>query len=141
MVSLGHGALSFNGSMPERSQSSSAYYGKNALNKKLGQKLKKKRWEVKINLSQYTPRKIEETLIIPEVRTSTRKITLENISLEVDVILVMKQDTLQKIVLKEKIRKRETGEDIMVILQRMMNLPQIESDKKVMILQVMKNMS
>ena len=36
--------------------------------------------------------------------------------------------------------KRETREDIMIMLQRMMNLPQRESDKKVMILQVMKNM-
>ena len=36
--------------------------------------------------------------------------------------------------------KGETREDIMLMLQRMMNLPQRESDKKVMILQVMKNM-
>ena len=37
-------------------------------------------------------------------------------------------------------RRRETKEDIMLMLQRMMNLPQRESDNKV-ILQVMKNMS
>ena len=37
-------------------------------------------------------------------------------------------------------RKRETREDIMLMLQRMMNLPQRVSSKKVIILQVMKNM-
>ena len=37
-------------------------------------------------------------------------------------------------------RRRETGEDIMLMLQRMMKLPQRETDKTVMILQVMKNM-
>ena len=55
----------------------------------------------------------------------------------------MKNDTLQETVLKEKIaltRTRETREDIILMLQRMMNLPQRESDKKVTILQVMKNM-
>ena len=43
--------------------------------------LKKKRWEVKIKLSWYTPIKPEEVLITPEVSTLT-KITLENIFLE-----------------------------------------------------------
>ena len=38
-------------------------------------------------------------------------------------------------------RRRETREDIMLMLQKVMNLPQRESSKKVMILQVMKNMS
>ena len=55
----------------------------------------------------------------------------------------MKEDTLVEIVLETKMaltRRRETREDIMLMLQRMMNLPQIESDKKEMILQVMKNM-
>ena len=55
----------------------------------------------------------------------------------------MKEDTFQKIVLETKIdlsRRRETRKDIMLILQRMMNLPRRESNKKVMILQVMKNM-
>ena len=55
----------------------------------------------------------------------------------------MKEDTLPEIVLEEKIalkRRMETREDIMLMLQRMMNLPQRESNKKVMILQVMKNM-
>ena len=37
-------------------------------------------------------------------------------------------------------KRRETREDIMLMLQRMMNLPQRETDKTVMILQVMKNM-
>ena len=54
----------------------------------------------------------------------------------------MKDDTLTKIVLETKIdltRRREIREEIMLMLQKMMNLPQRESDNKV-ILQVMKNM-
>ena len=77
MVSLDHGTPFFKGYVPERSQSSSADYGKNALKKKLGQQLEKKRWEVKIKLSQYIPRKPKEVLITPEVRhfskTNSRK--------------------------------------------------------------------
>ena len=49
----------------------------------------------------------------------------------------------KEIVLETKVsltRRRETREDIMLMLQRMMNLPQRETDKTVMILQVMKNM-
>ena len=45
----------------------------------------------------------------------------------------MKEDTLPKNVL-------ETREDIMLMLQRIMNLPQRELDMKVKTLQVMKNM-
>ena len=55
----------------------------------------------------------------------------------------MKEDTFPKIVLETRltpIRRRETREDIMLMLQRMMNLPQREPDMKVNILQVMKNM-
>ena len=55
----------------------------------------------------------------------------------------MKDDTLPKIVLETKItliRRRETREDIMLMLQKMMDLPQRKSNKKVMIIQVMKNM-
>ena len=37
-------------------------------------------------------------------------------------------------------RRRETRKDIMLILQRMMSFPRRKSNKKVMILQVMKNM-
>ena len=37
-------------------------------------------------------------------------------------------------------RRRETREDIMLMLQRMMNLPKRELNKKVMIIQVKKNM-
>ena len=50
----------------------------------------------------------------------------------------MKEVTLPKIVLETKIaltRIRETREDIMLMLQKMMNLPQRESNKKVIILQ------
>ena len=55
----------------------------------------------------------------------------------------MKEGTFLEIVLKTKValtRRRETREDIMLMLQRVMNLPQRELDKIVMILQVMKNM-
>ena len=86
MVSLDHGTPLFKGYVPERSQSSSADYGKNALRKKLGQQPEKRRWEVKIKLSRYIPRKPKEVLITPEVRIFL-KLTLENISLEADVIL------------------------------------------------------
>ena len=54
-----------------------------------------------------------------------------------------RRDTLQEIVPRIRIaltRRKETREDIMLMMQRMMNLPQRESNKKVMILQVMKNM-
>ena len=46
----------------------------------------------------------------------------------------MKEDTLPKTVLETRLTpiRRETREDIMLMLQRMMNLPQRESDKKVM---------
>ena len=50
---------------------------------------------------------------------------------------------MPEIVLEKKetpIRRRTTREYIMLMLQRMMNLPRRESDKKVMVLQVMKNM-
>ena len=55
----------------------------------------------------------------------------------------MKEDTLQEIVPRIRIaltRRKEIREYIMLMLQRMMNLPQRESNKKVMILQVIKNM-
>ena len=99
-----------------------------------------------IKISQYTPRKAKETFITPKLSTSTRKITLGDLTeiyLNLDAIHVMKEDTLPEIVLETKMaltRRREIREDIMLMLQRMMNLPQRESDKKVMILQVKKNM-
>ena len=101
---------------------------------------------MKINLSQYNPRKVEGTIIIPNVIILTRKITLEDliqIYLNSDVLHVMREDTMPEIVLETKMaltRRRETREDTMLMLQRMMNLPQRESNKKVIILQVMKNM-
>ena len=55
----------------------------------------------------------------------------------------MRKDTSPDSVPETKValtRNRETREDIMLMLQRMMNLPQRELDKIVMILQVMKNM-
>ena len=58
-------------------------------------------------------------------------------------IHVMKEDTLQEIVLETKIdltRGRETRKYIVVMLQKMMSLSTRESNKTVIILQVMKNM-
>ena len=97
---------------------------------------------MKIKLSQHTPRKSEETLITPKVSTSTRKIILEEIYLNLDAIHVMKEDTLQDISLETKIdltRGREIRKDTMLMLQKMMSLPRRESNKTNMILQVMKN--
>ena len=99
-----------------------------------------------IKLSQYTQRKAEKTFITPKVSILTRKVTQENqieIYLNLDALLVMREDTMPDIVLGTKMsltRRRETKEDIMLMLQRMMNLPQRELNKKVMILQLMKNM-
>ena len=143
MVSLGLENLSFKGSVPKRSYSSLADYGRNAHKKKLKYLHEKKRWEVEIKLLQYNPRKIEQA--ITEVSTLTRGVTLESlkICLSSFSIHVMIKDTYPDTVQKTKrdlTRKRETRENIMLMLQRMMNLPQRESDKKLMILQVMKNM-
>ena len=52
----------------------------------------------------------------------------------------MKWDTLQEIVLRDRIRKRATKEDIMLMLHRMMNHPRKEPDMKVKILQARMNM-
>ena len=99
---------------------------------------------MKTNLSQYTPRKEKQT--ITEVSTLTRKITLEyltDIFLVSDALHAMRKDTSPDYVPETKvalIRRRETREDIMFMLQRMMNLPRRESNKKVKILQVMKSM-
>ena len=90
-----------------------------------------------INLSlkreKYTITKVS-TLILEDITI---------IYLNSDALHVMKEDTMLEIFLGTKMalkRRRETKEDIMLILQRMMNLPQRESNKNVMILQVMKNM-
>ena len=96
---------------------------------------------MKIKLSWYNPRKAEQT--ITEVSTLARRITLENLTkicLSSFAIHVMKEDTFIEIFLETKVsltRRREIREDIMLML---MNLPQREPDKIVMILQVMKNM-
>ena len=94
-------------------------------------------WEVNIKLSNPTPRQPEGTIITPKVRL----VTLEEIGLLLDVIDVMRKVTYPNTSLTKgnQRRRRETTEDIMLMLQRMMNLPQREPDKKV-ILQVMKNM-
>ena len=76
-----------------------------------------------IKLSQYTPRKAEGTIIILKVRILTKNITLED--LNSDVLLAMRKDTMPEIVLEIRVtltRKRETRKDIMLILQRMINL-------------------
>ena len=92
-----------------------------------------------IKLSQSTPRKPEGTIITPKVSIHT----LEEICLLLDVTHVMKNDTFPKIVLETKVdlkRRITTREDIMLMLQRIMNLPRRDSNKKVNILQVMKSM-
>ena len=97
---------------------------------------------MKIKLSQFTPRNPEEVLITPEVRPFTN-ITLEKICLRSDVIHVTRKEIMLENVLETKLflkRRRETREDIMLMLQSMMNLPQREAEKTVMILQVMNNM-
>ena len=55
----------------------------------------------------------------------------------------MREETFPKTVLKIRMAlkiRRTTKEYIMLTLERMMNLPERESNKKVIILQVMKNM-
>ena len=68
---------------------------------------------------------------------------LAEIYLNSDSIHVMRKDIVPEIVLEIRgalTRRRKTKEDIMLTLQRMMNLPRRESKKKVNILQVMKSM-
>ena len=103
---------------------------------------------MKINLSQNTPRKLQGTTIISKVSilARIRKITIEDLAeiyLNLDAIHVMRKDTSPKIVLEIEVaptRRRTTKEDIMLTLQRMMNLPERDSKKKVNILQVMESM-
>ena len=97
---------------------------------------------MKIKLSQYNPRNPDPS--ITKVSTLIEGITLESLEIGLSSfsIHVMKNNTLLQIFLRTKValtRRRETKEDIMLMLQRMMNLPQRETDKTVMILQVMKN--
>ena len=80
---------------------------------------------MKIKLPQHTPRKAEGSIIIPKVSI----LTLENIAriyINTNALHVMKEDTLQEIVPRIRIaltRRKETREDIMLMLQSMMNLP------------------
>ena len=98
-----------------------------------------------IKLSQYTPRKSRRNIIIPKVSILT-KITLKDIVeiyLKSDAIHVMREDIFLDNFLETKvalIRIRETREDIMLMLQRMMNLPRRKPDMKVKILLVKMNM-
>ena len=67
----------------------------------------------------------------PEVSPFT-KITLETICLESYVIHVTRNDTMLENVRETKMsltRRRETREDIMLMLQRMMNLQQREQSE------------
>ena len=99
-----------------------------------------------IKLSQYTPRKPGGIIIIPKLSIIIRKITLKDIAeiyLKSDVIHVTREDTFPESVLETKVvltKIRATKEDIIPTLQKMMNLPERESKKKVKTLQVMKNM-
>ena len=95
---------------------------------------------MKIKLSWYNPRREKHT--ITKVSTLILEY-LTRIYLNSDALHVMKEDTMLDIFLGTKIaltRKRETRKDVMLTLERMMNLPRRESSKKVMILQVMKHM-
>ena len=56
-----------------------------------------------------------------------------------DSILAMRSDIFLEIVPRTK-RRRTTRKDIMLTLQRMMNLPGSEPEETMKILQVMKNM-
>ena len=82
-----------------------------------------------IKLSQYNPRNPYPT--ITEVSTLITRINLESLEIGLSSfsIHVMKNDTLLEIVLRTKValtRRREAREDIMLMLQRMMDLPQRE---------------
>ena len=98
---------------------------------------------MKIKISQHAPRITKGSTLITRkesIITRIRKITLEDpgeIYLMSDAIHVMRRDTSPKIVLEIKValtRRRTTKEDIMLTLQRMMNLPGREPKKKVNIL-------
>ena len=92
-------------------------------------------------LTVYTKKNIRD-YHHPKVSTHTR-ITLEDIYLVSDSIHVMRKDTSPESVPETKValkRRRTRKQDIMLMLQRMMNLPRRESNKKVKILQVMKSM-
>ena len=98
---------------------------------------------MKIKLSQYNPRNPDPS--ITEVSTLITGITLESLEIGLSsfAIHVMKNDTLIEIVLRKKValtRRREAREDIMLMLQRVMNLHRREPDMKVKILQVRMNM-
>ena len=95
---------------------------------------------MKIRLSRYTPsltpRNPKEDLISREVSPITKRIYLESY-----VIHVMKQEIMQRTVLRNQSQqRRETKEDIMLILQRMMNHTENDPDMKVKILQARMNM-
>ena len=100
---------------------------------------------MKIKLSQHTPRITEVNTLITRkesITTRIRKITLEDpgeIYLMSDAIHKMRRDIFLEIVPRIK-RRRTTRKDIMLTLQRMMNLPGREPEKKGKILQAMKSM-
>ena len=83
-------------------------------------------------------KKTKRAIITPKVSL----ITLEEIGILLDVIHVMRKVTYPNSILTKGTQRRrtETREDIMLMMQRMMNLPQRQPDMKVKTLQVMKNM-
>ena len=99
---------------------------------------------MKIKLSQHTPRITKGSTLITRnknITTRIRWITLEDpgdIYLISDAILVMRRDSFPRIVPRTK--RRTTRSDIMLTLQRMMNLPGREPEETMKILQSMKNM-
>ena len=73
-------------------------------------------------------KKIKRDYHHPKGKHSHQKITLENLTktyLNTDALHVMREDTLQEIVpiIRGALTRRKTKEDIMLTLQRMMNLP------------------
>ena len=95
---------------------------------------------MRIKLSQYNPKNSKQTII--KVSTFILE-DLTRVYLNLDALHVMKDDTMLEIVLGTKMaltRRREIRKYIMLMLQKMMSLPGRESNKTMVILQVMKNM-
>ena len=100
---------------------------------------------MKIKLSQHAPIITKGNNLVTRkknITTRIRRITLEDpgeIYLISDAILVMRRDISPDIVPRTKGR-RTIRKDIMLTLQRMMNLPRREPEETLNILQAMKNM-
>ena len=100
---------------------------------------------MKIKLSQHTPRTTKGITLITRKKNITTRIKgriLEEsgeIYLMSNDIPLMRRDIFPETVPRTK-RRRTTRRDIMLTLQRMMNLPRREPEETMKILQAMKNM-